>query len=128
LSGGAGEDILSGGLGADVFVFQSDGSSDVVTDFDVGEDTLDLRGLTSGISYVSFELNGLMTERVLCFGPQEFGSGEIDDLVFSFVQNGDRVEAYATYNYSNGIQTSEELVFVLEDTALIDMSMSNFLY
>lgn len=128
LSGGAGDDTLCGGLGADVFVFQADGGSDIVTDFDVWVDTLDIRGLTSGISSVSINLNGLTSERILCFGPHGFGGTEIDDLVVNFVQSGDRVEAYAAYNYANGGLANEELVFVLEETNLIDISMSNFLF
>ena len=42
LRDGAGADILSGGTGADVFIMAADGASDTVTDFTVGEDTLDL--------------------------------------------------------------------------------------
>lgn len=46
---GAGDDIATGGSGADRFVFRFedlDGSSDVITDFSVGEgDRMDLRGL-----------------------------------------------------------------------------------
>ena len=51
LSGGAGADILldgagidtlSGGLGEDLFVFSQDGVLDVITDFEVGIDRLDL--------------------------------------------------------------------------------------
>lgn len=56
LSGGEGSDTLTGGGGADVFVFDTPlGSSniDVITDFTVGEDSLDLAasqfaGLTFG--------------------------------------------------------------------------------
>ncbi|EAQ03086.1 hypothetical protein OB2597_13118 [Pseudooceanicola batsensis HTCC2597] len=42
LSGGAGRDELTGGAGADVFIFSGEAQRDVVTDFDVGEDRLDL--------------------------------------------------------------------------------------
>ena len=53
LEGGAGDDVLSGrggndqligGAGRDVFVFGPDGGKDRVTDFKVGQDTLDLSG------------------------------------------------------------------------------------
>ncbi len=42
LSDGAGSDTLSGGDGADLFVMHADGVQDVITDFDRGQDKLDL--------------------------------------------------------------------------------------
>lgn len=39
---GAGSDRMTGGAGADVFVLAGDGVSDVITDFDPGQDRLDL--------------------------------------------------------------------------------------
>jgi Ca2+-binding RTX toxin-like protein len=52
LTGGMGADTLAGGFGADVFVFNSTLESggevatrDVITDFDISQDRLDLRGI-----------------------------------------------------------------------------------
>jgi Ca2+-binding RTX toxin-like protein len=42
LRDGAGADIMSGGSGADVFILSADGSTDTITDFTVGEDSIDL--------------------------------------------------------------------------------------
>jgi len=42
ISDGYGRDTMTGGPGADVFVFTQDGKTDVVTDFVMGEDRLDL--------------------------------------------------------------------------------------
>ncbi|WP_375173916.1 calcium-binding protein [Pseudooceanicola sp.] len=42
LAGGAGQDTLTGGAGADVFVFDDNPSRDLVTDFELGEDRIDL--------------------------------------------------------------------------------------
>lgn len=42
---GFGEDQLSGGAGADIFVLTHDGQRDRITDFDPGEDMLDLSAL-----------------------------------------------------------------------------------
>lgn len=42
---GAGSDRMSGGAGADVFVLGADGRDDLITDFDPGEDSLDLTGM-----------------------------------------------------------------------------------
>ncbi|SIT87491.1 type I secretion C-terminal target domain (VC_A0849 subclass) [Yoonia rosea] len=42
LRDGAGADIMSGGSGADVFILSADGRTDTITDFTVGEDSIDL--------------------------------------------------------------------------------------
>lgn len=42
LSDGAGSDVLTGGAGADTFLMAGDGQRDVITDIQVGVDTLDL--------------------------------------------------------------------------------------
>ena len=49
LDGGAGNDDLTGSGGADTFVFSPGGGSDVITDFAVADDRIDLRafGLTA---------------------------------------------------------------------------------
>ncbi len=39
---GAGVDVLTGGDGADLFVLSADGNPDTITDFAIGEDSLDL--------------------------------------------------------------------------------------
>jgi Ca2+-binding RTX toxin-like protein len=39
-----GADVLTGGAGADVFVFAADGQADTITDFTLGEDRVDLSG------------------------------------------------------------------------------------
>ncbi|MGF1604827.1 MAG: calcium-binding protein, partial [Rhodothalassiaceae bacterium] len=48
LIGGAGSDLLVGGSGADVFALQSGGGADQATDFQPGDDMIDLTG--SGIA------------------------------------------------------------------------------
>ncbi len=48
IRGGAGVDTMTGGSGADTFVWTNsdgDGSIDVITDFELGSDTLDIDGL-----------------------------------------------------------------------------------
>jgi Ca2+-binding RTX toxin-like protein len=52
LIGGAGDDRLTGGSGHDVFVFQTGGGWDTVTDFRNGHDKIDARSL-SGVNSMS---------------------------------------------------------------------------
>jgi VCBS repeat-containing protein len=74
LIGGKGSDFLTGGEGNDVFVFGKDGTSkdvDVITDFKVGNDSIQLLdGLTiSSLTKVDYNHDGVMdTELVLSNG------------------------------------------------------------
>ena len=52
LTGGAGNDTLTGGDGYDIFVFESGSGRDVVTDFNVNEDLIDLTAFNTDISDV----------------------------------------------------------------------------
>lgn len=47
LHGDEGNDTLTGGAGADVFVFEANNGSDIITDFALSEDVLDLSGTTT---------------------------------------------------------------------------------
>ena len=42
LIAGTGQDTLTGGAGADVFAFSADGQADTITDFQIGQDRIDL--------------------------------------------------------------------------------------
>tara|TARA_R110002033_G_scaffold53477_4_gene101531 strand:+ start:9635 stop:11059 length:1425 start_codon:yes stop_codon:yes gene_type:complete len=57
IKGGRLADVLNGGAGADVFVYDvkqdsSTGASDVIQDFEVGIDVIDLSGVASGLTFV----------------------------------------------------------------------------
>ncbi len=54
LWGGAGRDVLIGGAGADVFIFGANSGSDVITDFDLSQDILDL-SLLGLADFAAFE-------------------------------------------------------------------------
>ena len=45
VTGGGGDDTLTGGSGADVYVVGPDDGTDTITDFAVGEDQIDIRAL-----------------------------------------------------------------------------------
>lgn len=48
IEGGSGDDVLTGGSGSDVFVFESGHDADVITDFEVGKDTLQIAADLAG--------------------------------------------------------------------------------
>ena len=63
LDGGAGSDTMIGGAGDDVFVFDqaSIGSEiqlDRISDFERGEDVIELRGFGPGLDFASLDTNG----------------------------------------------------------------------
>ena len=45
ITGGAGNDVLSGGIGNDLFVLADGSGNDIVSDFEIGSDLLDVTGL-----------------------------------------------------------------------------------
>ena len=51
LTGGAGDDTMTGGTGADTFVFKEDSGKDTITDFDTGNDKIDLSGFDAAITW-----------------------------------------------------------------------------
>ncbi len=66
--GGGGNDILTGGAGADKFVLASGNSTDVITDFQVGEDLLVLS-------------NGLTYDQINVVAGENFGYSDNNTLV-----------------------------------------------
>ena len=75
LDGGYGNDELTGGPGADVFVFAEHGGQDVVTDFRIDEDSIDLSAL-HGIDAMD-DLTLLQQGDDLVIDLLEHGGGEI---------------------------------------------------
>ena len=52
LTGGAGNDTLTGGIGSDKFVYNLFADrTDTITDFNIAQDTLDIRGVLVGVGY-----------------------------------------------------------------------------
>lgn len=83
LMGGAGNDVLVGGAGGDTFVFKSDEGKDVIDDFKVGVDLLQLD--VSGVSAFSdLELRQLKRGVEI-----DYGSGTIilEDATLSSISN-----------------------------------------
>jgi Ca2+-binding RTX toxin-like protein len=68
LKGGAGDDRLSGGSGEDVFVFETGGGTDTVTDFRHGLDRLDVSGLAGVADQSDLSLVQVGADTVLWHG------------------------------------------------------------
>ena len=92
---GRGSDILTGGAGADTFVFIDDRRLDRITDFTVGEDRIDLSGMShiSGIESLDFQqkLYGVLItagdERIrleAAGDTLQVAQLDVDDFIFDF--------------------------------------------
>jgi T1SS-143 domain-containing protein len=58
ITGGAGNDVLYGGTGEDVFMYNAgDNGVDVIKDFTVGEDVLDISGMLQGYDALQDSIN-----------------------------------------------------------------------
>jgi Ca2+-binding RTX toxin-like protein len=82
----AASDTLTGGAGADVFVMTADGQSDTITDFTLGEDTLDLS-----------DWNGLRSINQLFFDPISGGIQITygDEVLILYSADGSSIAATA---------------------------------
>lgn len=83
LSDGIGRDTLIGGAGADLFVLMADGQRDVIADFTLGEDRLDLSlwPMLRNIGQIAFEPTS--TGAVLRFGAEELDLRSHDGAAFA---------------------------------------------
>lgn len=80
LDGGADNDVLEGGTGADVFVFGPDSGIDLVTDFEVGVDLIDITAL--GIAYADMLIqDGPLGAQVFF----DLTAGSVDLITFTGV-------------------------------------------
>jgi len=57
LTGGLDNDTLTGGAGYDIFVFAADSGRDVITDFNVNDDLIDLTAYNTDVSDLRFSQN-----------------------------------------------------------------------
>jgi Ca2+-binding RTX toxin-like protein len=63
-------DQLSGGGGADVFVFASDGALDRITDFEMGIDRLDMSAWGRIYSASAFDIQSTLNGAEISFGQE----------------------------------------------------------
>lgn len=68
LIGAQGDDTVSGGLGSDLYVFSRGSGDDVVTDFQIGQDHIDLSGAKFlSLTEVDTDHDGLLDSTVLAY-------------------------------------------------------------
>ena len=70
LGDGAGADTLSGGAGEDLFVLSADGQRDVITDFQLGTDKIDLSAWGRVYSLAALTITATATGAVISFGEE----------------------------------------------------------
>ena len=106
LIGHGGDNVLTGGAGADQFVFSRTTGTNIVTDFDIGEDQLDFSRLMSRSSLSRFKLDGEQWGEMGCFGERLF-----TQLDFYTVQRGLNTEIFVSALTSGEhVKSSEPLV------------------
>lgn len=119
LSGGTGSNVLTGGTGADEFIFDTASSTNVIMDFEVGIDNVNLRDLTSSAEFLSLSLNGMDVHRIRCLADLAD-----DYLSVRFVQNGSDTEVYLDYTKD----LSAAPLIVLEGIDMTTLSFDDFSY
>jgi len=76
LIGNDADNVLTGGLGIDTFVFLSGWGSDVITDFEDGVDLIDLSG--AGASFADLQISSTAGGAALAFGGETISLAGID--------------------------------------------------
>ena len=69
---GRGKDFLTGGEGADVFRFRDDGKKDVITDFEIGIDKIDLTDFSMLYTHYDLDIRSRIDGALLVFGDDQF--------------------------------------------------------
>ena len=133
ISGDAGSDILVGGSGADTFVFAPDtaftgGFVDVITDFDVNEDTIDLTAFDLG---TILESDAAQNNGANQFAFDDFSNGLTQGLESSFYQIGADVviASRPELGYSLGsLGDDPTSSVIIENVNIDDLGGSNFIF
>ena len=82
LSDGAGQDTLNGGAGSDLFVLSADGRADVIEDFQLGLDRLDLSAWPRLYSPAQIRVESTAWGAILHFGDEELSVRTSDGQTF----------------------------------------------
>ena len=110
---------MSGGQGADVFEYNhasesTAGGTDIITDFEIGTDTIDLSDV------FAFATTPTFIGANAGFTPFSASSIEIDHVT----QNGDDYTEITVKAYNPLFQTTADMTIMLEDH--LNLSMSDF--
>ena len=130
--GDAGNDILTGGAGEDIFVFAPEtaftgGFVDVITDFDVNEDAIDLTAFDLGVA----ELDAAQNNGANQFAFDDFSNGLTQGLDSSFFQIGSDVviNSRPELGYNLGsLGDDPTSSVILENVNIDDLGGSNFIF
>lgn len=91
LLGGTGSDTLFGGAGSDLFVLMADGQADVIGDFQVGIDRIDLTGWGNIYDVSGLTIQTTATGAILSYGTEQLviQSGNGQPIPASAFRSGD---------------------------------------
>ncbi|MEO1140178.1 MAG: hypothetical protein AAFW87_12050 [Pseudomonadota bacterium] len=119
IDGGSGVNWLSGGSGKDRFVFTDANALNTISDFQTGQDVLDLRDLLDDAADLDFRLG---KDEFQLGGPDGTGSGE------SFEMWLRQVDGATKLFMSDGAGSNGQVIAILENTDLDDFSLSDFMF
>jgi Ca2+-binding RTX toxin-like protein len=117
LQGGQGDDSLIGGIGADHFMFSADsGAIDVITDFAVGEDKIDLTAM-AGVSFISLSLNNNGGNAII-------GLGNGQSIQLSGVNSGSlQASDFIFAPHVNTASVAQEDAYTLDEAATLSIDV-----
>lgn len=130
--GGAGDDTLTGGRGEDVFVFEqatdfTNGYVDIITDFDVNEDRIDISDFHLAIP----EFDAAQNNGANQFAFDDFSNGMTQGLESSFYQVGADVYIVSRpeLGYSLGsLGDDPHSLVIVEGVNIDDLGGRNFIF
>ncbi|WP_147125164.1 calcium-binding protein [Shimia ponticola] len=123
LNGAEGDDFLTGGDGRDVFVFEPQTGHDTVTDFRIGEDTIDLSAF-SAQGHVPVVISGL---HVISAHGGRLGFGDTP-IVVSMAQDEDDVRIEILEPPFQHGKDSKGVSITLMDVQLSQIGLEEFLF
>ena len=132
IRGYAGDDLLTGGEGNDTFVFRDGSGSDTITDFDFGNDLIDLTLVSNAIQFSDLTISDITDNSGVTI---TFTAGDGNDTVESTITLlGNDLDATdftaANFNLPGGsteLETAEGSTIVVAESPWVGTDNSDFM-
>lgn len=117
-----GTNHMTGGAGADEFVFVEGTQGSVISDYEAGVDRINLSAFVTNADLIRRTIDDASYDMYMC---RWFSDQPLDNVEFSMVQAGQDVELYVDYFGFNENGRKPELLVTLQNTDVDDMSLSD---